>query len=511
MRRSMRLGLLGVSVAAMSGAVACGDFGDGSLESDDGGGGYHAGTSAGTGTGTGNGTPTGGGAGLPGNNVLPPQEEEPEVPTCAELDDDEPLVLYLSADDSNSMGSPALARELLSKGVAPSNLIRTYEFLNYYNVDYPAPDFGELAIYPQMEAAATEGHYDLQIGLRSYDAALPRRPMTITFVLDTSGSMGGEAILREQAVVKAIAASLTDGDIVNMVTWSTNQQALMAGYEVSGPNDPTLLAQANSLTASGGTDLEAGLAAGYALATEHYGEMRLNRVVLVSDGGANVGVTVPELIATHSNDADSEGIYLVGVGTGPYTQYGDGLMDVVTDAGRGAYVYLDSIAEAEAMFTERFDEVMEVAARGVNLELTLPWYFQMHEFYGEEYSEDPKEVEAQHLSPSDVMVFNQVLKACDASVVNEADAIAIKATWETPITREPMVLDHVATVGELLGGETAQLRMGKAIVAYAEALKTGATEDIASAQAALSAVDPALGGDAIEEIAGLLAKHPKAP
>ena len=250
---------------------------------------------------------------------------------------------------------------------------------------------------------------------------------------------------------------------------------------------------------------------GYALATEHYGELRLNRVVLVSDGGANVGVTAPELIANHSNDADGEGIYLVGVGTGPYTQYADGLMDVVTDAGRGAYVYLDSVAEAETMFTERFDEVMEVAARGVNLELTLPWYFQMHEFFGEEYSEDPKEVEAQHLAPSDVMVFNQVLKACDASVVNEADEIGIKATWETPITREPMVLEHVASVGELLNGETAQLRLGKAIVAYAEALKTGTTADIASAQAALSAVDPALGGDVVEEIASLLAKHPKAP
>lgn len=511
MKRSVRLGLLVLGLGTLGG-VACGDASDGSVEGDDGGGGYYgAGTGTGTGTGPGATGSGGGGAGLPTNNVLPPQEEDPEVPACAELDDSKPLVLYLSADDSNSMGSPALARELLNEGMAPGNLIRTYEFLNYFNVDYPAPDFGELAIYPQMEPAATEGHYDLQIGLRSYDAVLPRRPMTITFVLDTSGSMGGEAILRERAVVEAIAASLTDGDIVNMVTWSTDQQALMAGYEVSGPNDSTLLAQANNLTASGGTDLEAGLSAGYALANEHYGEMRLNRVVLVSDGGANVGVIAPDLIAAHSEDADGEGIYLVGVGTGPYTQYSDGLMDIVTDAGRGAYVYLDSVAEAEAIFTERFDEVMEVAARGVNLELTLPWYFQMHQFFGEEYSEDPKEIEAQHLAPSDVMVFNQVLKACDASVVNEADEIAIKATWETPITREPMVLEHVASVGELLNGETAQLRLGKAIVAYAEALKTGQTEDIASAQEALSAVEPGLGTDVVEEIASLLAKHPKAP
>ncbi len=59
-----------------------------------------------------------------------------------------------------------------------------------------------------MAPAETAGSYALQIGVSSEAAAYVRRPMNITFVLDTSGSMSGEPIARSQAAVKAIAASL---------------------------------------------------------------------------------------------------------------------------------------------------------------------------------------------------------------------------------------------------------------------------------------------------------------
>ena len=64
----------------------------------------------------------------------------------------------------------------------------------------------------------------------------------------------------------------------------------------------------------------------------------------------------------------------------------------------------------------RFDEVMEVAARAVQVEVTLPWYFQMKKFYGEEWSEDPEEVEPQHLAPGDATLILQTLKACSPVV-----------------------------------------------------------------------------------------------
>ncbi|MBK9262841.1 MAG: VWA domain-containing protein [Polyangiaceae bacterium] len=457
---------------------------------------------------------TGSGAGEP-----PPPPPPPDGPpdagadagqvTCDELDQTKPVILYLSADDSNSMASPAHVRELIGLGVSPyPTEVRTYEFLNYYNVAYPAPEVGKLALFPELDATAVPGEFDFQIGVRSFDAVKPRRPMTITFVLDTSGSMGGPGIERERAAVKAIAQSLTEGDIVNMVTWNTSNNIVLDGRVVTGPNDAQVLAQANALEASGGTDLHSGLVKGYQLAEKHYGSTRLNRVILISDGGANVGVTSSDLIGLKSQDADKEGIYLVGIGAGSALSYSDQLMDVVTDKGRGAYVYLDNLGEATHMFVDRFDEVMEVAARGVQIELTMPWYFQMHKFYGEEYSGDPKEIEPQHLAPSDAMIFNQVLKACSPSIIEPTDTITVRAKWKTPLAYLDQQTEVTMTVGDLLSAQKAGLPKAKAIVAYAEALKAPSKQAFDDALALIKAADPASTDAALKEIASLIAAHP---
>ncbi|MDC3955766.1 vWA domain-containing protein [Polyangium jinanense] len=430
--------------------------------------------------------------------------------TCEGLDSSKPVVLYLSADDSNSMGSPVHARELIGMGITPmAQEIRTYEFLNYYRIQYDAPAAGKLALYPELANTAVANELDFQIAVRSYDAVKPRRPMTVTFVLDVSGSMGGPGIERERAAVKAIAASLAEGDIVNAVTWDTNNNVVMSGHVVTGPNDPEIVSLANGLTANGGTDLHSGLVAGYGLAEQHYGSGRLNRVVLISDGGANVGETDAAFIGEKSKDADKEGIYLVGVGTGPGGSYDDRLMDIVTDKGRGAYVYLDGVDEASRMFVERFDETMEIAARGVQVELTMPWYFQMHKFYGEEYSENPEEVERQHLAPSDAMIFNQVLKACDPAQIVATDTITVRARWKTPLTYLDQETFVTTTVGDLLAAQKAGLPKAKAIVAFAEALKAPTSQNLADAHAMAVAANVKGDDPELLEVVSLIQKHPQ--
>jgi Ca-activated chloride channel family protein len=452
-----------------------------------------------------------GGDGLPGS-VPPPYGQDAGTDAafvCEELDQTKPVVLYLSADDSNSTASPVIARELIENKLFEWPLaVRTYEFLNYYHIDYPAPPAGQLSIIPQMEKADVAGEYNLQLAVRSFDAVKPRRPITVTFVLDTSGSMEGPGIERERAAVKAIAASLAQGDVVNMVTWNTDNNTLLDGYKVTGPNDQKVIALANGLEASGGTDLHSGLVAGYKLAQANYGPQRLNRLILISDGGANVGETDADIIAKNSVDGDKEGIYLVGIGAGPADGYSDALMDVVTDKGRGAYVYLDKPEEAQRMFVDRFDETMEIAARAVQVQVTLPWYFKIDKFYGEEYSENAAEIEPQHLAPSDAMIFNQVVKACDPSMVNESDPITVKAKWVTPLSYMPQETEVTVTVADLLAGNKAQLTKGKAIVAYAEALKDATAQALSSAHGKVVAANPGGTDKELNEIRALIEQHP---
>jgi Ca-activated chloride channel family protein len=378
---------------------------------------------------------------------------------CAGVDLSKPTRLYLSSDDSNSMASPVIQRKALARGatVLDPRTIRVHEFLNYYRFGFePAPE-GKLS-----------DDLALQIAVQSSASTGPRPPMSVTLVLDDSGSMSGEPLALAQAAVRAIAATLVEGDVVNAVTWSTGQLPVLQGHVVSGPDDPTLLAVAEGMNASGGTDLNGGLRAGYALAEQHRAPGRIHRVVLISDGVANVGVTEEELIGAHAEDQDGEGIYLVGVGVGDGVN--DTLMDVVTDAGRGAYIYLDSEEEARRIFVDRFAETMLVAARDVRIELTLPAYFGIAKFYGEEYSPDPSKVRTQHLAPDDSMMLYQILRPCDPSLPRAGDPYMVKATWKDPLTGESRQARQETTLGEL-GIDDGRLGKAAAIVAYAEALK----------------------------------------
>ncbi|WP_050434978.1 vWA domain-containing protein [Chondromyces crocatus] len=446
----------------------------------------------------------------PGSRPLRLPDEQPaEAFICAGLDEESAPLLYLSSDDANSMGSPVLSRELIHLGAAPSSpLIRTYEFLNYYRVAYEAAPQGRLRVVPQMQEAEEPGLYHLQIGVRSQDPDPVRRPMTLTFVLDTSGSMRGSPMERQKAAIEALSASLTEGDIVNMVTWNSTNAVVLSGHMVNGPDDPGLQAAVNALSARGGTNLESGLAFGYQLALQHYGPDRLNRVILISDGGVNVGTTSAELIATHAKDGDQEGIYLVGIGTGPPSGYFNTPMNIVTDKGRGAYVYLDSVEEAWDVLRDRFDEVMDVAARSVQVELTLPWYFRIERFYGEEYSEDATEIEPQHLAPGVAMVFNQVVRACDPEVVDLQDPVRVTARWESPLTYEQRETTVEVSVGELLAADTTQLVKGRAIIAYAEALKEGNNWALKEAYAQVMAANPGGADPELSEIAQIIQIHP---
>ncbi len=432
-------------------------------------------------------------------------------------DTGEPKVFYMSSDDSSSMGSPALAREFLTAGLAPPPaLIRPYEFLNYYRIRYDLPTDGLLDVAVSYAPVPDDASlYRFQVGVQAF--AVTRPPMALTFVVDASSSLIGEGIVRERKAIEAIASKLQDGDLVSFVTWASEDAVVLDSHEVKGPNDPALLAAAKDLVPGGGSDLHSGLQHGYELAKGTHSDKVLSRVVLISDGGANLGVVDRDLIAAEAKNGDDLGIYLIGIGVGPAQGYSDTLMNTVTDAGRGSYVYLDSEAEATAVLADRFDEVMDVAARAVEVKLTLPSYFSIKTTSAEDVSTVKTEVQPQHLAPGDSMVFFQILSHDSAQPVCANDDIQVQVTWEAPALH-PATLSGGKTFDTwsmpigLLEGVTPQMLKGEAVVAYARALSTQRKVDFTKAQAAVDAAqaDAALTEDGeLTSIEGLLAKFPE--
>jgi Ca-activated chloride channel family protein len=230
----------------------------------------------------------------------------------------------------------------------------------------------------------------------------------------------------------------------------------------------------------------------------------------LSDGGANAGITEVSTIANNAQLGGRDGIYLVGVGVGGGA-YNDAPIDEVTDAGKGAAAFINSVTEASKVFGDNFVNTMAVAARDVRVELTLPPGFEIVQFSGEEQSTNPHEVEPQHLAPNDSMVFYQTIETCAPENVNASMPIAIKATYRDAKTFADKVATFESTFGALQEASPAQLHKGAAIYAYAMALdahQRGSLDKstrIEQAKAHLSRAQSSLPADAdLAEVAAVM-------
>jgi Ca-activated chloride channel homolog len=129
-----------------------------------------------------------------------------------------------------------------------------------------------------------------------------------------------------------------------------------------------ILAAIDSLNDEGATNAEAGLRLGYDLASKHFKTDAINRVILCSDGVANVGETGPDAIRAKIRDYTAQGMYLttVGFGMGDYNDY---LMEQLADDGNGSYAYVDSLNEAKRIFVENLTGTLQVIARDAKIQV----------------------------------------------------------------------------------------------------------------------------------------------
>jgi len=146
-------------------------------------------------------------------------------------------------------------------------------------------------------------------------------------------------------------------------------------------------------------------------------------------------------------------------------------MDTVTDLGKGASVFIPDAQEAQKIFGDQFVNTMAVAARDVQVELSLPPGFAITKFSGEEFSTDPTEIEPQHLAPNDSMIFHQQIETCAPDLVEDETEIGVIVRYKDGVSFEERKVEKTLTFGDVEGVPSAGLLKGRAVFLYAEALK----------------------------------------
>jgi Ca-activated chloride channel family protein len=260
--------------------------------------------------------------------------------------------------------SYTVARRFISDGNLPDpSSVRVEEFVNFFDQGYDAPEDDAFAIHidggPSPFLAADE--VLLRIGLKARDTADRSRPQaSLTFVIDVSGSMAREDRL---GLVKQSLALLVDelrpDDGVGIVVYGSEARVVLE--PTAARHRAAILDAIDSLEPEGSTNAEAGLVLGYEMARGALREGGINRVVLASDGVANVGATDAETILRQIRDDAESGIQLVSVGVG-MGNFNDALLEQLADDGDGFYAYVDDLDEARRLFVEDLTGTLQSVA-----------------------------------------------------------------------------------------------------------------------------------------------------
>jgi Ca-activated chloride channel family protein len=273
-------------------------------------------------------------------------------------------------DDASTFGldvdtaSYTIARQDAHDGIAPDPAsIRVEEWVNAFDQGYPAPTEGTFAIHADGGPTpfTAEDEVLLRIGLQARPVAhRERQRAALTFVVDTSGSMeqGGRLEMVKDAL-RILVRGLDGDDRVAIVSFS-DQAAVILG-PTPADRDQEILDAIDRLHPSGSTNVEDGLRLGYELARQTLTENDIDRIVLASDGVANVGLTDPDgILGAIKRDA-AAGIELVSVGVG-MGNYNDALLERLADQGDGFYAYINSLEEARRLFEDDLTSTLETVA-----------------------------------------------------------------------------------------------------------------------------------------------------
>ena len=124
----------------------------------------------------------------------------------------------------------------------------------------------------------------------------------------------------------------------------------------------------DALYTKGSTNAEAGLILGYKQANKYFESEKVNRVILLSDGVANVGNTDSSSILSQLKSYKNKGIAMTAVGVG-MGNYNDVLLEQIADKADGNYAYINDITEAKRLFSKQFSSTIQTVAYDAKIQV----------------------------------------------------------------------------------------------------------------------------------------------
>ena len=397
-------------------------------------------------------------------------------------------------------GSYSIGRAFIEQGqLPPRESVRVEEYVNFFDYGYDAPRDGL-----DLEVDGGPSPFDdetwlVRVGVQAAEVeADERQPVALTFVVDTSGSMNSPdrlGLVKES--LSLLVEELDRDDTVAIVTYSGNSDIILEPTEIRDRDD--ILDAIDRLEPGGSTNLQAGLDAGYELARDAFREDGVNRVIVASDGLANAGLTNADSLSDRLRRDADDGIGLVTVGYG-LNGINDTTMEQLADQSDGFYAYVDTIDEAERLFSTDLTSTLITAAIDAKIQVAFDdEVVDSYRLIGYENRAvrdddfrnddvDAGELGAGHQSTA----IYEVVFDRDVDIDDRAQLGIVSLRWEDPDTGEVIEIDEDIDMRDLEADwtdTTNSFQQATVVAAFAEILRDNPYADDVSLEALSQEVD----------------------
>lgn len=228
------------------------------------------------------------------------------------------------------------------------------------------PKLVDLLVEPTASVILASATDELGIHVRITAKSLPearRPPLDVALVLDTSGSMEGQAIDSLRTSAHAFVDKLRDGDRAAIVTFDSKSRVLFPSTVIRVEQRLAAHEAIDGIVARGTTDLEAGLREAATQLSHQRGATDITRIVLLSDGVPNTTTQLPTLLG----QIKAAGYSVTTLGLG--LDYDTTLMTRIASDTGGGFHYIEKPEQIAAVFDDELTKMQTVVARNLQLEL----------------------------------------------------------------------------------------------------------------------------------------------
>ncbi|HSV62726.1 MAG TPA: VWA domain-containing protein [Chthoniobacterales bacterium] len=247
----------------------------------------------------------------------------------------------------------------------------------------PAPDV-TLRVTPERDYVYRLGPREMIVQIevearKSEDAR--RSPMNLSVVLDRSGSMEGAKLEKARQAAAMAVDKLNDDDIFSLVTYDDQTDLLIPPERVGGRDHrEEIKAKIHRIQAGGSTALHAGVTLGAKQVRRFFEKERVNRVILLSDGIANVGPSSTSDLARLGHELRGDGISVSTIGLGD--DYNEDLMTALAEASNANYYYVKDAEKLPGIFAEELGAARSLLARSIVIRIEAPDGVRLKEIIG---------------------------------------------------------------------------------------------------------------------------------